>query len=398
MFRCALSLLVLSTASAAAPAAAPGGDWKAFAVAQVKSALASGSPTAYPSKTTPGAPHEWLTSSGWTSGFFPGTLWMLGNATADAGLLRAAAAYSAGRASEANNSGTHDVGFMVYDSLGKGLELGGDSLPAADAARYRAYVVQAADSLASRFSEAVGMTRSWGHKDDDTQFEVIIDNLMNLELLWKAADFQQAASNATDAARLRAIARSTAENMGKYWLRPDGSTYHLVVFDPASGAVRSRSGQPQGLCDNCTWARGQAWGVYGFTMAYRYTNDTRFLALAAAVTDFYLGHVETDAVPKWDFSATAAWGGANRDTSAAAIVASGLLELYGYTGDARHLAAATAALTSLNSAAYRLQDKGQSILTHCFHDCGGDGWSIVEADYFFVEAMLRAEAMGIAIP
>lgn len=378
----------------ATPVAVADYNWTTFAAQQLKAALASGNPLAYPAKGKPNAPHDWITKpNDWTSGFFPGMLWMVGQRTADTELLNAAAAYTAGRASEASNTGTHDVGFMVFDSFGKGLEYGG--LNASATAAYRKIVLQAADSLASRFSDKVGMTRSWGSKDDEKQFEVIIDNLMNLELLWYAADAHAASGNTTRAARLRDIAVATATNMGKYWIRPDGSTFHLVVFDPASGAVQSRSGTPQGLCQNCTWARGQAWGVYGFTMAYRFTNDTRFLALAAQVTDFYLGNLPADSVPKWDFSATNAWGGANRDTSAAAIVASGLLELYGYTQDKRHLAGATAALTSLNSAAYQLTDAGQSILTHCQHDCGGDGCSIVEADYFYVEAMLRAEKMGI---
>ena len=386
----------VSSAAHAAPATPVTDDWATFAVRQLKSTLASGSPVKYPTKTSAAAPHNWLTKANdWTSGFFPGMLWMLGQRTANAELLAAGEAYTAGRAGEASNTGTHDVGFMVFDSFGKGLEYG--DLNASTAAAYHTTVLQAADSLASRFSDVVGMTRSWGQKDDEKQFEVIIDNLMNLELLWYAANAREAEGNSTRAARLRTIAVATATNMGKHWIRPDGSTYHLVIFDPVSGAVQSRSGTPQGLCQNCTWARGQAWGVYGFTMAYRFTNDTRFLALAAQVTDFYLDNLPDDNVPKWDFSATAAWGGANRDTSAAAIVASGLLELHSYTGDKRHLAGATAALAALNSDAYRLQEgAGQSILTHCQHDCGGDGCSVVEADYFYVEAMLRAEKIGLA--
>ena len=259
MLRTGLILLCLAQAASAGDPA-----WLSRAVAQTKKTLARlgaapGSPS-YPSKTAKNATTgewEWTTSSGWTSGFFPGTLWLLANRTGDAELFAAAKAYTAGRAVEANNTGTHDVGFMVFDSFGKGIELGGAVLSAGERAAYGATVQQAAASLASRYSNVVQMTRSWGQKTDNKQFEVIIDNLMNLELLfWAAEHAPPAATTTTDAARLREIAVNTATNMGRHWIRADGSTFHLVVFDPATGAVKSRSGTPQGLATNSTWARG----------------------------------------------------------------------------------------------------------------------------------------------
>eukprot|EP00937_MAST-01D_sp_MAST-1D-sp2_P003392 g3392.t1 len=392
------ALLVRSSAS-----------WADDATSQMKKALgrlpAAPAVPQYPSKTgaVAGAagPWQWQTSSGWTSGFFPGTLWMLWNRTGgqDADLLAAAKRYTAGRASEANNTDTHDVGFMVYDSFGKGLEFGGTAaLDQAERAAYAATVRRAAHSLATRYSPVVGMTRSWGKSTDEDNFEVIIDNLMNLELLFWAARNPGPGANASDAARLHDIAVSTARNMARFWVRPDGSTFHLVVFDPRTGAVKSRSGTPQGLATNSTWARGQAWAMYGFVMAHRYTGDTAFLQHARNVTGFYLRNTPADHVPKWDFSATAAWGGANRDTSAAAIAASALLELHGATGegsDGPYLAAARATLAALGAPPYALPAAaGESLLSHCEHDCGDDGCDIIEADYFLVEARLRAERVA----
>ena len=133
-------------------------------------------------------------------------------------------------------------------------------------------------------------------------------------------------------------------------------------------------------------------------MAYRYTQDPRYLDLARNVTRFYLANLPADSVPKWDFSATAAWGGPNRDTSAAAITASGLLELHGYTGEQAFLDAARAALAALVGVGYALPEaSGESLLTHCFHDCGDDECAIVEADYYLVEALLRAEKLGVRL-
>ena len=120
--------------------------------------------------------------------------------------------------------------------------------------------------------------------------------------------------------------------------------------------------------------------------------------LARNVTRFYLANLPADSVPKWDFSATAAWGGPNRDTSAAAITASGLLELHGYTGEQAFLDAARAALAALVGVGYALPEaSGESLLTRCFHDCGDDECAIVEADYYLVEALLRAEKLGVRL-
>lgn len=193
----------------------------------------------YPSLTKANASgrYEWVGSEGWTSGFWPGLLWQLANATGDDDLWQAAARWTAGRVAEENNTSTHDVGFMVYGSFGVGLRMW-DAMPEGMREQYIAILARTAGSLAERYNPLIGMTRSWGSLDDQHQFEVIIDNLMNLELLFWVAGHT---SNTT----MRDMAISHAQKTGQYWIRPDGSTYHLVVFDPQDGHVISRSGTPQ---------------------------------------------------------------------------------------------------------------------------------------------------------
>jgi len=229
------------------------------------------------------------------------------------------------------------------------------------------------------------MTRSWGENSDNGKFEVIIDNLMNLEILFWA-------SAKTGNLTLKEIAYNTAMNMGKYWIRPDGSTFHLVVFDPKNGTIISRSGTPQGLAVNSTWARGQAWAIYGFTMAYRYTSDSLFLDYAENVTNYYIANVPLDKVPKWDFDAVSPED--YRDTSAAAITAAGLYELARYipriSESIVHVADET--LLSLSSARYSFLGNtslSESVLRRCKHDCGSEDCVVVEADYYFLEALHR---------
>lgn len=340
--------------------------------------------------------------AGWTMAFWPGQLWLLANATGDAKLAGDAAAWTQGCVSQANNTGTHDVGFMVFGSFGKGLQMW-PATPATTRAQYVATVLEAARSLSQRWVAKVGMLRSWGSIGDHSRMEVIIDNLMNLELLFWAARRPEA--TATERKTWTQMATSHALNTGKWWIRPDGSTYHLVVFNPETGALISRSGTPQGLAANSTWARGQAWAVYGFTMAYRYTRDPAFLAFARNVTRFWTGSLDpsvvpgADWVPKWDFNATAPADPVNKDTSAAGIVASALQELAlpGYTGDASYARVATQTIAALTRAPY-IADPAQSmaLMTHNGHEGGcdlQDGCVDMYTDYYTTEALRRCLGM-----
>src|SRR3954447_4415354 len=222
-----------------------------FAIGRLNATTARIATTAWP-QVTSGL--RWTTTGAgqWTSGFLPGTLWDAYQATADASLRTKAQNWQAGLAGQAANTSTHDVGFMVFDSFGNGYRLTGTDA-------YRQTVLKAAASLATRYSATVGAIRSWNSAS--TEFKVIVDNMMNLELLFWASKhggqrlwYDEAVSHAL----------KTAQDH----VRPDGSTYHLVTYDPATGAIKSRT-TVQGYANSSTWARGQAWAIHGFTMTYR---------------------------------------------------------------------------------------------------------------------------------
>jgi hypothetical protein len=218
-----------------------------------------------------------------------------------------AEAWTAGLADEKNDTSTHDVGFKIFSSFGHGYRLTGN-------AAYREVILQAARTLATRFNPTVGCIRSW----DRNRFPVIIDNMMNLELLFWAS------KNGGDSAWYDMAVSHALQTM-KNHVREDGSTYHLVDYDPDTGAIINKF-TVQGYDKESTWARGQAWGMYGFTMAYRETGDVRFLNTAQLIADYFIDNLPEDRVPYWDFEAPNI-PHEEKDSSAAAIAASGLLEL-----------------------------------------------------------------------
>lgn len=341
-------------------------------------------PDRYP-KSTNRSTGRWTTSSSdsWTSGFFPGQLWLVYEYTGNEALRTAAEAWTAGLDEEASRTDTHDVGFMILTSFGQAFRITGS-------ASYQQTVLTAAASLDTRFDPDVGATQSWDR--DEWEFPVIIDNMMNLELLfWGSRN----TANPAQAATWFGHAVSHADVTAASHVRPDGSTYQLVDFDAGDGSILSRE-TVQGYGDETTWSRGQAWGLYGFTMVHRETGEPRFLAVARTLADWFVAHLPPDAVPYWDFQAP---GIPNepRDSSAAAIAASGLLELSQRVGDPvereRYFGAAEAILASLLSDAY-LSDGVESsgILLH------GTGnrprnrevdVSLIYGDYYFTEALLR---------
>lgn len=334
----------------------------------------------YPDYTVSGADgyYSWHTDVTWTSGFFPGLLWLMSNHTANRTYAEYAQLWTAGRAVEAHDNTTHDVGFMVFYSFGKGLLLD-PSL--SNASYYTQILLETAQSLSERYNPIVGMTRSWGSIDDLSEFEVIIDNLMNLELLFWAA------ANGGGEEYLD-MAISHVDHTFQHWVRADSSTAHLCVFNPNTSALLTPcTGTPQGLSANSTWARGQAWGIYGFTMAYRYTGLERFLSYAENVTTYWLLNVPSDQIPKWDFDAQPP--NDERDTSAAAIAASAFLELYKFTNNVTYYNEATAILTSLFTTYLGVPEETEAVLTYCFHDCGSNNCTIIESDYYFYEALRR---------
>ena len=384
-----LLLCVLALFSAAAclrAAEAPMADVVrddfSFAAAQYTRMLAqvkgkTGSP-----RTVEKGEVKFVTYKDWTSGFFAGSLWYLSEATGDATFRTAAIAQTASLEAAKNNRTTHDVGFVLFSSYGNGLRLGGD-------ASYRDVLLKGAESLSTRFNPKVGSLQSWD-KRNGWEFPVIIDNLMNLELLlW--------ASRTSGNPRFREIAVAHADTTMKNHFRPDGSSFHVVDYDPATGAIRARVTH-QGAAASSAWARGQAWGLYGYTMLYRETKNPVYLAHAQKIATFLLGHprMPADKVPYWDYDDPLI-PKVPRDSSAAAIMASALLELRTFVGPAeakRYTAFAEAQIRSLSSPAYRakLGENGCFLLMHATGNKpqGGEiDVPINYGDYYFLEALHR---------
>jgi unsaturated chondroitin disaccharide hydrolase len=325
--------------------------------------------------------------SDWTSGFVAGSLWYLSELSDDGTFETAARAWTLALIEQQHQTGTHDVGFMIHSSFGNGLRLTGD--PA-----YRRVLITAAESLATRFNGRVGALRSWDW--GRWSFPVIIDNMMNLELLFRATELG-------GGARYAEMAVEHALTTDEQHFRLDSSSYHLVDFDPVTGRVSSKETH-QGLFDESTWARGQAWALYGFTMAYRETRDARFLARALAVAEFMAKNLPPDGVPYFDFAVPSTPRAPRfRDASAAAITASALLELQAFAPAASCASQRRLALDilrRLGSSDYTAAPatNGGFILLHRVGDQprGTEVDAALNyADYYYLEALLRARSLGL---
>lgn len=330
----------------------------------------------------------------WCSGFWPGILWMDYEAkttlhckgegmTADA-VRKAAEGYTeALRHITSQPAYDHDLGFIVINSFLKGYE-------ATKRDDYRKAALQAADTLATLFNAKAGTLLSWPrHVKDYGGHNTIMDNMINLELLLWAA--QNGGSPL-----LRDIAVTHATTTMRHHFRPDGSSYHVAVYDTLTG--RFLRGQThQGYADYSMWARGQSWAIYGYTMVYRYTRDRLFLDFAQKVTDIYLRRLhETsdDNIPLWDMDDPRRLC-APKDASAACVVASALIELSGYLPGYRgeaYLKAASDMLADLSSDRYSSRGRNVAFLLHStgHHPAGSEiDASIVYADYYYIEALTR---------
>jgi unsaturated chondroitin disaccharide hydrolase len=350
-----------------------------FAAAQLDAASASIASNRYPNWT--GSTGAWSTTdaTAWTSGFFPGSLWLLYERTGDVHWKTAAESRLVALETQKYDTSTHDVGFEIFPSFGNGQRLTGSDA-------YRQVVLTAAGSLATRYSATVGAIKSW-NGPTSSDFRVIIDNMMNLEILFWGA------RNGGDSAWY-AIAVTHALTTRQQHVRSDGSTYQVVNFDPATGQVKSKTTH-QGYDDESTWSRGQAWAVHGFTMCYRESGDPRFLDTARLVADFFLAHLPADFVPFWDLELPTTTG-EPRDSSAAAVAAAGLVELSQLDPDSvraqGYLNAARAILTSLSSSAYLAESTSNAaILLHGTQNrpSGNFDTGLVYGDYYFLQAMHR---------
>jgi hypothetical protein len=324
-----------------------------------------------------------VASKDWCSGFFPGGLWYLYELTGNKKWAAQAENYTLPLEKEKMNAGTHDMGFKMFTSFGNGLRLTNN-------ATYRDILIQSARTNIKRFNPITGVIRSWDHSRDKWANPVIIDNMMNLELLFWA--FKETKDSA-----FYKVAVSHANTTMKNHFRPDFSSYHVIDYDVQTGAVVKKNTH-QGYAHASAWARGQAWAFYGYTVCYRETGKKEYLNLAENIAQYILNHprLPSDLVPYWDFDDPKI-PHVPRDASAAAITASALYELANlqpykknyYQGFADKI------LASLSSTDYLAPVASSSHGFLLNHSTGGlpNGFEIdapiVYADYYFLEALVR---------
>ena len=371
----------------------------AFAVAQTELMLQNvGAPTGrnYPRSMNDYGELTVTNMYEWTPGFFPGSLWYLYELTGDPKWREHAREWTQSLEPLRTFTRHHDLGFMMFDSFGNAMRLApqpGDE----------EILIESARSLATRFNHDAGVMRSWNTFRSWNSFEpqyqlpVIIDNLMNLELLFWAA-------SVTGDRSLYDIAVQHADFSIKHFFREDFGTYHLVAVDPYGEILGKYTAQ--GFSDNSTWARGQAWAIYGLVMTYRETGYARFRDFAIGAADFFLNNLPEDLVPLWDFnvqmegftpgyrSRAVTFQEKLKDASAAAIVSSALFEL-GELIDCRHyIDMAIRILRSLASPSFRAE-LGTNANFLLMHSVGSiPHWfevdrPLVYADYYFLEALVR---------
>jgi unsaturated chondroitin disaccharide hydrolase len=318
----------------------------------------------------------------WTSGFFPGTLWYLYEASKDTSIKTLAEQFSTRAEGQKYTTNNHDVGFMIYCPFGNALRLSPKK-------EYKEIIIQAAKSLATRFNPKIGLIKSW---DDKPQwsYPVIIDNMMNLELLC-------AASQLSGDKSFYNIAIKHADVTLENHFRANNSCYHVVSYDTLTGKANAKQTW-QGLNDESEWSRGQSWAIYGYTMMYRMTKQKKYLDQAVKVAEYLINHprMPKDMIPYWDFNDPKT-PNALRDSSAGAVICSALIELSQYVPAAKskkYLAVAEKQIRALCSPAYLANENEQGgfILKHGVgflpHNSEVDV-PLTYGDYYFIEALLR---------
>ncbi len=318
----------------------------------------------------------------WTSGFFPGELWYLYEYSGEELFKKNADKFSMFLFNQQYSLNNHDIGFMLFCSFGNGFRLTKNE-------KYKDILITGAHSLMQRYNPKLGLIRSWDFNKDIWQYPVIIDNMMNLELLFWVA------KTTNDSVMYRA-AISHADKTMKYHFRPNFSCWHVVSYDTINGLPHIRQTH-QGIDDDSSWSRGQSWALYSYTMVYRETKEQRFLNHAVNIANYIIHHpsMPEDKIPLWDFDASP---DAPRDASSAAIIASALIELSQYNIDNKYkneyLNFAKEQLISLSSGVYLAEVNTNSGFV-IKHSTGNypSGYEIDAplsyADYYYVEALLR---------
>ena len=324
-------------------------------------------------------------SAWWVSGFFPGVLWYLYENNPTEELKGWAVNYTLRVEDQKYTTDNHDVGFMIFCSFGNAYRITGNE-------DYKEVIHTASNSLITRFNPTVGCIRSWDEApwSKQWQYPVIIDNMMNLEMLeWTSKTFNDSIYSY--------VAKTHANTTLKHHFRDDYSSYHVISYDTISGGVEKKN-TSQGFSHESAWARGQSWGLYGYTMMYRETGNKAYLEQAINIADFLVNHpnLPEDKIPYWDFDAPNI-PDAKRDASAGAIICSALIELSDYASakkSKKYLDVAKTQIRSLSSAPYRasLGENANFILKHSVGHMPANGEvdvPLTYADYYYVEALMR---------
>lgn len=332
-------------------------------------------------RTTENGHLKLVSSKDWTSGFFAGNLWMMYELSGNENWKAEALGYTLPLENEKFNGSTHDMGFKMYCSYGHAIKH-------IDASNYRDVLIQSARTLSTRFNLNVGCIRSWDHNSEKWEFPVIIDNMMNLELLlWAAKE--------TGNENFKEIAIKHAQTTMQHHFRADYSSYHVIDYNPETGEVVHRNTH-QGYADESAWSRGQAWGLYGYTMMFRETGMKEFLVQAEKIADYILSQpgIKQGIVPYWDFNAPNI-PNEPYDAAAGAIISSALFELSSFSANGtEYLGVAEKLLETLSTPEF-LAKVGENDGFLLKHSTGSKPHNseidvpLVYADYYFLEAIIR---------
>jgi unsaturated chondroitin disaccharide hydrolase len=331
-------------------------------------------------------------NTGWTTSFWPGMLWLAHDLTGDETYLKAASAHVRSFVERVDNGidlTTHDLGFLYTLSCVTAWRNSGDT-------EAKRAALAAADHLMSRVLPSAGIIQAWGDLTDPRQQgRTIVDSLMNTPLLFWA-------SRTSGDPRYAAAARRHTAQLRDHILRPDDTTYHTFYWDPATGEPL-RGETEQGSADESCWARGQAWGIYGFTLNHRYTGDPTLLDAAVRCADHFLAHLPADGVAYWDLIFTS--GPEERDSSAAAIAVNGLLELAAFvpSPSADHYRASAGRIlrSLIDGYSTATRPDSNALLLHGVYDkpkAVGVDEGTLWGDYFYLEALTRVTRPGWTHP
>jgi unsaturated chondroitin disaccharide hydrolase len=358
-------------------------------VTKTLNSLPTPTPTSAVYPVSGGDSGTWTTTTpsdnalGWTSGFFPGELWLLYQATGSTQWLTAAQTWTApllSQTSPGSRVDPTDIGFIIGTSVGNGYRLTGNPT-------YKTAILNTGTSLSLLYNPTVGAVRSWCCGFGPPSYPVIIDSMMTLGPLQWGATNGGSSSWAT-------IAATHAQTVTTNLVRSDGSTFEVADFNPTTGALLSQT-TFAGYSNTSTWARGEAWALYGFVQAYQTSDNPAFLTTAEDLANYFVGELVEDGtwIPPWDFDAP---GTQPVDTSAAAIAADGLVMLSTVSGSlgAGYLLDAENILGALSSSYLDTSPSGESVLTDGYTGTvNGTNTALIFGDYYFTEALLRLQTV-----